>query len=157
VVPAYDQQFLALLQQHLEPTLIAAGFVFKQVGVGSPPVSAPLEFGSGPSWLSRQMRRARRSERSVETATEILYEADVEEFAAAYPRSHEVPAGPDCKDLWIWYEPSSAAIAFDLQGEDIDLAVWDSVVNDVSRPLEARVVALTRAVESFLAEASSTH
>jgi hypothetical protein len=157
VAPSHDHQFLALVQQHLEPTLIAAGFVFNQVGVGSPPVSVPLEFGDGQNWLSRRMREARRSERAGETATEILYEAEVEEFAAAFPGSQEVPAGPDCKDLWIWYEPSSGVIDFDLQGEDIDLAGRDSLVNNVSRPLEARVVALARAVESFLADASTRH
>lgn len=154
---SHDQQFLALVQQYLEPPLIAAGFVFNQVGVGSPPVSAPLEFGSGPNWLSRRMRGERPAERSSETTTVILYEADVEEFAAAFPGSQDVPDGPDCKDFWIWYEPSSATIDFDLQGEAIDLGGRDSVVNDVARPLQARVVALARAVERFLAEASSTH
>jgi hypothetical protein len=85
----------------------------------------------------------------------ILYEADVEEFAAAFPGSEE-DAVPDCKDLWLWYEPSTGAIEFDLQGENVDLADWHATVHDTSRPLEQRVVALARAFEAFLTQARST-
>lgn len=91
------------------------------------------------------------------TTTSVLNEADAQEFAAAYPRSEERPEEPNCKDLWLHYDAATGSVDIDLQGDDLDLGGSGSAVNDASRSLEERVVALTGAVKRFLVEASATH
>jgi hypothetical protein len=143
----------------LEPVLLNAGFVFNEVAVGAGPVAASLRRGSGTGLLSRLLRRRNAGQASATamTTTSVLYEADAHEFAAAYPRSQERPEAPDCKDLWLHYDVATGSVDIDLQGEDPDLGDSAGVVNDPSRSLEDRVVALTGAVERFLAEASATY
>ena len=159
MILTHDEQFLRLVRQHLEPVLLDAGFVFNEVAVGAWPVTAPLVRESGWGRLSRLLLRRSGGKASARamTTTSVLYEADAQEFAAAYPRSEERPEEPDCKDLWLHYDAATGSVDIDLQGEDLDLGGSGSVVNDASRSLEERVVALTGAVKRFLVEASATH
>jgi hypothetical protein len=159
MTPGYDEEFLRLVRQHLEPTLLDAGFVFNQVNVGAGPVSGPLVRESGWGQLSGILLRRRGGKASARaaTTTTVLYEADAQEFAAAFPRSMERPEQPDCKDLWLYYDAATRSIDVDLQGEDLGLGDSASVVDDASRSLEERVVALTESVQHFLAEARATH
>lgn len=161
MTPSHDEEFLPLVRQHVEPVLLGAGFVFNEVAVGAGPVAASLRHGSGMGWLARLLRRRNAGQASATamtaTTTTVLYEADAQEFATAYPRSQERPEAPDCKDLWLHYDVATGSVDIDLQGEDLHLGDASGVVNDPSRSLEERVVALTGALERFLAEASATH
>lgn len=85
----------------------------------------------------------------AKTTTTILYEADAEEFAVAFPRCRDRPDQPDCKDLWLHYDASTGSIDLELQGGDVDLRDSASLVNDPSRDLADRVVALTTAVRRW--------
>jgi len=159
MILTHDEQFLRLVRQHLEPVLLDAGFVFNEVAVGAGPVIAPLVSESGWGRLSRLLlrRSGGKALARAMTTTSVLYEADAQEFAAAYPRSQERPEEPNCKDLWLHYDAATGSVDIDLQGEDLDLGGSGSVVNNASRSLEERVVALTGAVKRFLVEASATH
>lgn len=157
MTPSHDEEFLRLVRQHLEPVLLDAGFVFNEVAVGAGPLTAPLGRERARGRLSRLLLHRDAGKASALTTTSVLYEADAQEFAAAYPRSEEHPEEPDCKDLWLHYDVATGAVDIDLQGEDLHLRDSAGVVHDPSRSLEVRVVALTRAVERFLAEASATH
>jgi hypothetical protein len=158
MTPGHDEEFLRLVRQHLEPLLLDAGFVFNEAAVGAGPVTAPLVRESGWRRLSRLLPRLNGGKASARarTMTSVLHEADAQEFAAAYPRSEEHPEEPDCKDLWLHYDAATGSVDIDLQGEHLDLGDSASVVNDVSRSMAERVVALTGAVKRFLAEASAT-
>jgi hypothetical protein len=158
MTPSHDEDFLRLVRRHLEPVLLDAGFVFNEVAVGAGPVTAPLVRESRWGRLSRSLLRRHAGKASVRamTTTSVLYEADAQEFAAAYPRSQERPEEPDCKDLWVHHDAAAGSVAIDLQGEDLHLRDTAGVVNDPSRSLEERVTALTGAVERYLADASAT-
>ena len=93
MTPSHDQEFLQLVRRHLEPVLLDAGFVFNEVAVGAGPVTAPLVRESRWGRLSRLLlrRHAGKASARAMTTTSVLYEADAQEFAAAYPRSEERP------------------------------------------------------------------
>ncbi len=156
--PTYDEEFLRLVRLHLEPALLDAGFVFNEVTVGLGSVSAPLVRDSAWGQLYRRLllRGQGNTSPTGMTTTTVLYEADAQEFAAAYPRSQERPEEPDCKDLWLYYDSSTRSVDFDLQGEHVELGDAACLLNDACRSLEERVVALSGAVKQFLAEASAS-
>lgn len=155
MTPSRDEEFLRLVRQHLEPVLMDAGFVFNEVAVGAGPVTAPLVCRRQRGRLPRLLLHRNAGKASAMTTTSVLYEADAQEFAAAYPRSEERSEEPNCKDFWLHDDVATGAVDIDLQGEDLHLGDSVGVVHDPRRSLEARVVALTRAVERFLAEASA--
>lgn len=157
MTPSHSDEFLRLVRRHVEPVLLEAGFVLNEVVVGPGPVTAPLMgyVGRGRR-LARLMRRRRAGTAAAATTTSLLYEADAQEFAAAYPGSVERPEGADCKDLWLHFHESTGSVAVDLQGEDLQLRESAGVVADPSRSLEERVVALSGAINRFLADARAT-
>lgn len=152
---SYDEEFLALVRLHIGPTLSDAGFEFNEVSLGSAPGGGPLVSDPGRNLLSRLLRR--RDARPPKTTTTILYEADAQQFAEQFSGSRERPTEPDCKDLWFYYEPSTGVVDFDLQGERVALGRVTEVVRDASRPMEERVVALSRALDDFLSAVRTTH
>lgn len=156
---SYDEEFLRLVRRHLEPVLLDAGFVFNEVSVGARPVAAPLVRASGWRRFSRLLLRGAggKALAGSTTVTRVLYEADAQEFAVAYPGSQERPEEPDCKDLWLHYDVATGSVDIDLQGEDLHVGDSAGLVDDSSRSLEERVVALAGAVRRFLAEVSATH
>ena len=108
----------------MEPVLLGTGFVLNEVVVGPGPVTAPLMgyVGRGRR-LARLLRRSRAGTASAATTTSVLYEADAQEFAAAYPGSVERPEGADCKDLWLHFHESTGSVAVDLQGQDLQCGI----------------------------------
>ena len=117
MTPSHSDEFLRLVRRHVEPVLLGAGFVLNEVVVDAGPVTAPLMgyVGRGRR-LARLLRRSRAGTASAATTTSVLYEADAQEFAAAYPGSVERPEGADCKDLWLHFHESTGSVAVDLQG-----------------------------------------
>src|SRR3954453_1405113 len=112
MTPSHDEEFLRLVRRHLEPVLLDAGFVFNEVAVGAGPLSAPLVRENRLGRLSRLLlrRHAGKASARAMTTTSVLYEADAQEFAAAYPRSVERPEEPDCKELWVHYDAAVGSV-----------------------------------------------
>jgi hypothetical protein len=160
MILTHDEQFLRLVRQHLEPVLLDAGFVFNEVAVGAGPVTAPLVRESGWGRLSRLLlrRSGGKALARAMTTTSVLYEGPTPRSSPLPTRDRRsVPRSRTARTSGLHYDAATGSVDIDLQGEDLDLGGSGSVVNDASRSLEERVVALTGAVKRFLVEASATH